>query len=602
MTAGAVFRPPKSHAQRPWLLLSRFIRQHIMVYIVAVCAIALGEILQAQIPHLIGRFVNQLKERLSSNVLAGDIEILVLYAAAYVTAFGFGQYLVGRYGRIYEYELRQHLFEHWLSLSADFFQEYHVGDLLSYALNDVPALREAISGGIIQIVQATFLIVATLYMTIVHISYKLALFGLLPLATIPITAAAVSSMLRVRARKVKEALTDMASLAEEYITAIRPIKAMALENVLLERFRNVVNRVFERTMTSVRWNVALQSVIPLLSNMSFVVAIVYGGYLVSVHAVSLGALVAFTLYLRMITNPLAQVGQITTTFQTALASAERIQNLLSIMPTVRDQNSTVTVVSHYHISIRHLTFSYPNRSQHALKNISINIPEGSFVGIVGPTGGGKSTLLRLLIREFEPPSGSIFIGDHDIRQISLKVLRGALMAYVSQKVFLFATTIGQNIAFPLTSSESSQVDRNVLESAAQKAQILDPIRKFPREFETMVGERGLALSGGQKQRTALARALIQSQAKILLLDDVMSAVDFETESRLVEALQTLRGTKTILLSSHRISSVMSADCILVLDHGQVVEMGTHAQLVRQNGLYARLHALQRVGEEDVSRG
>jgi ATP-binding cassette subfamily B protein len=267
---------------------------------------------------------------------------------------------------------------------------------------------------------------------------------------------------------------------------------------------------------------------------------------------------------------------------------------LDTQPTVKDASDAVGRVEGHTISIRHLSFRYPDRKVNALTDVSIEIPTGYLVGLVGRTGAGKSTLLRLLIREFEPPRGKIWIGGHDVRQIALPTLRGELVSYISQSSFLFSTTMGQNIGFPL-------VDPNprVVETAAKRAQLWDLAEQLPHHLDTVIGERGVLLSGGQRQRTALARALSQTRARILILDDAMSAVDTETESAIVAMLEELRGDRTILVASHRIAAVQTADLILVFDHGEIIEAGTHESLLHEQGFYARLAQIQSPCEEGL---
>ena len=578
---------------RSWALVGQFARQHLSAYVLAASVIAVAEIFQAQIPQVIGEFTNALKHGDSITMLSVDVWKLVGFAVLYVGIFGVGQFFIGRLGRIFEADLRQQLYTHWQTLSAQFFQERSVGDLLSHAINDVPAVRESLSGTTIQVVQSVFLISATLYMTLRHVNSRLTLVSLSPLLLIPVIVAVMSPLVRQRAQRVKESLSDMSAFAEESLGAVRLIKATANEPTMIKRFTQRVDVIVDRTMAAVQTNTLLQAILPFVSNISFVVALVYGGWLVMTHVISLGAFVAFTLYLRLLVNPLTQLGQVTNTLQTASASLIRIQNLLDTQPTVRNAPDAVRHVDGHTISIRHLSFRYPDRTVDALIDMSIEIPAGYLVGLVGRTGAGKTTLLRLLIREFDPPPGTIWINGHDVRQIALHTLRGELVSYISQSTFLFSTTIGQNIGFPL-------VDPNprVVEAAAKRAQLWELVQQLTHRFDTMIGERGVRLSGGQRQRTALARALAQTRARILILDDAMSAVDTETESAIVAMLEELRGDRTILIASHRIAAVQTADLILVFDHGQIIEVGTHESLLRKQGFYARLAQIQSPCEED----
>lgn len=579
--------PEVKSVWRSWALVGQFARQHLGVYLFAGAVIATAEFVQVQIPHVIGEFANALSHETSMTTLQGLVDSLVGFSLLYVGIFGLGQFLIGRMGRLFEADLRQRLYAHWQTLSAEFFQDRSVGDLLSHAINDVPAVRESLSGTTIQTVQSVFLIFAVLYMALRQVSPRLTIVCLSPLALIPVIVVLMSSQVRRRAQRVKESLSEMAAFAEESLGAVRLIKATASESTTMTRFTQRVDAIVKRTMASVQINTLMQALLPFVSNISFVVALVYGGWLVMNHAISLGAFVAFTFYLRLLVNPLTQLGQVTSSLQTASASLIRLQTLLDIEPTVRDDPQAVHRVADYTIAVRHLTFRYPGRAANALTDISLDVPAGQVVGIVGRTGAGKSTLLRLLIRQFEPPCETIFLGNHDVRQIALSTLRGELISYIAQSSFLFSTTVRENIGFSLSNPAP-----RIVETAAKRAQLWDTVQHFPQHMDTLIGERGVLLSGGQRQRAALARGLAQTRARILILDDAMSAVDMKTELAIVEMLEALRGERTLLISSHRIAAVRGADLILVLDSGRIVEAGTHDELLRFGGFYARLARIQ----------
>jgi ATP-binding cassette subfamily B protein len=305
--------------------------------------------------------------------------------------------------------------------------------------------------------------------------------------------------------------------------------------------------------------------------------------------ISLGAFVAFTAYLGLMVQPLLQFGFVINLFQNASASILRIQTLLAVDPDIRDPEEPAERAWTGGVSIRHLTFRYPSTTAVVLDDVTVDVPAGTTLGIVGRTGAGKTTLLNLLLRDFDPPRGTILIDGVDVRDMRLADLR-ELVAYVPQDGFLFSTTIGQNIALSQPEVVEAEVER-----AASQSRILDTIRRMPEGIHTEIGERGVMLSGGQRQRTAIARALIKSDAKILILDDSLSAVDTVTETEILRVLRQVRGQKTTLIAAHRLSALRDADYIIVLDHGAVIERGVHEDLIRQDGLYAQLYRLQSGG-------
>lgn len=557
----------------------------------AIVAVGVAEFSQVRIPHILGRFVNHLKSgRMTEHSLLLFVLELVIVAAIFVLAVGFGQTQVGRLGRTFEFEMRQTLFSHWETLSSSYFQQHSVGDLLNHTLNDVTAVRQALSMGTNQITQALFLFVATLFMTLRTINVSLTLLTLIPILGIPVVIAIIRPEVRSRSRRVQEALSDMSALAEESFQAIRLIKASSNEPVEYRRFLERTQEVVDRQMSLVRLNTLFQALVPLLSGIGFTIGLVYGGWLVTRGAISLGSFVAFTVYLSMLVQPLMQFGMVINTFQNASASVIRLQVLLAVEPDIRDPEHPVVRDSwNGELEVRDLTFTFPGANRPALSHISFKVPKGTTLGIVGRTGAGKTALLNLILRDYDPPPGTIFFDDVDIRDMRLSDLRREI-AYVPQDGFLFSTTIGENIAFSRPSVVEPEVER-----AARQSHIWETIRNFPAGVHTEVGERGIMLSGGQRQRTAIARALIKSEAKLLVLDDSLSAVDTGTETEIIRVLRKVRGEKTAIIAAHRLSALRDADFIIVLDHGEIVERGVHQELVRQQGLYAELFRIQAGG-------
>lgn len=555
-------------------------------------AIGLAQFFQVRIPHILGKFINRLKLGGSTeHIILGFALELAVVAAGYVVFFGFGQTQVGRLGRTWEYEMRQHLFSHWETLSSRYFQQHSVGDLLNHSLNDVTSVRQALSMGLNQISQAVFLFIATLYMAIRTIDLRLTLFSLVPLLLIPVVIAIIRPQVRLRSRLVQEGLSDMSELAEESFQAIRLIKAASNESIEEGRFTEKTQAIVDRQMSLVRLNTLFQALVPLLSGIGFTVGLVYGGWLVIHGQISLGSFVAFTVYLSMLVQPLMQFGVVINLFQNASASIVRLQILLGEQPDIRDpEHPVVRNAWHGTLEVKNLTFQYPGVDHPTLSEVSFRVPEGSTLGIVGRTGAGKTTLLNLMLRDYDPPRGTVLFDGVDIQDMRLADLRHQI-AYVPQDGFLFSTTIGRNIAF-----SKPAVVFEAVETAARQSHIWDTIQEMPDAIETEIGERGIMLSGGQRQRTAIARALIKTEAKILILDDSLSAVDTRTESDILRVLRQVRGQKTTIIAAHRLSALRDADWIIVLDKGRIVQSGVHQNLIHQPGLYRDLYQIQTGGE------
>ncbi len=567
-----------------------FLGSHRWAYVLAIVAIGGAEFLQVQIPHVLGQFINRLKAGATPYTVEHYALALAFFAACYVVAFGLGQLLMGQLARMMEYDVRQVLFRHWERLSSHYFQQHSVGDLLNHTLTDVTRVRQALSQGINQMSQAVFLFAATLYMTLGTINVELTLLSLLPLLLIPAVIVAMGPRVRMRSRRVQEALSDMAERAEESFLAIRLIKATSNEDTENGRFAGLANEVLARQMKLVELNTLFQAILPMLSGIAFTVGLLLGGYDVIHHVISLGGFVAFSAYLAMMVQPLMQFGRVINTFQNASASLVRLQVLLRVEPTIVDPAEPVRRDWRGEVTITHLTYRYPGSDARVLDDATVHIPRGSVLGIVGRTGAGKTTLLNLILRDYDPPPGTIALDGTDILDLRLEDLR-ELIAYVPQDGFLFSATIGENIAFSMPLVVPEAVER-----AASQSHILDAIREMPDGIHTEIGERGVTLSGGQRQRTAIARALIKSDARLLILDDSLSAVDTRTETDILRVLRRARGRKTTIIAAHRLSALRDADHIIVLDHGAVVERGTHEELLRAGGLYAELFRIQ-MGEE-----
>jgi ATP-binding cassette subfamily B multidrug efflux pump len=495
-----------------------------------------------------------------------------------------------------ESSLRRMLFFHLQTLSAEFFTRRKTGDLMAHATNDIHAVRHALGNGIVMSVDAVFLTTAILVMMVRTISWKLTVLALLPLLPMVAIVIGFGRVIHARFRAVQEAFAALTDRTQENFSGIRVVKGFAQEKAEIERFAEVNEHNVAMNMRLVRIWGLFWPLVSYLASLSFTIVLGYGGILVINRAISLGDFVAFNSYLGMLTWPVMAIGWVMNMIQRGRASMDRINDILSEVPAVKDEQPLAPLTSLTgEIHIRNLTFTYPGAPSPALEDITLHIGAGETVGILGRTGSGKTTLLNLLLRLYNPPHGTITIDGEEIRRIPLEVLR-TNVGYVPQDNFLFSTSIRENVDFAGTGASLETVAHYT-----KLAEVYRDITGFPAQFDTVVGERGVTLSGGQKQRVAIARALIKNP-RILILDDSLSAVDTETEEAILQNLKGVFQGRTVILVAHRISTLRNADKIVVLDEGRIVQMGTHDELVSQPGLYQELYHKQLLEEEIASVG
>lgn len=553
---------------------------------------------------MLGNFTDELKDDLLS------VDGIVRYSwtllgigVGFAVIGGIGQFLVMYTGRYFEFMNRRRLFVHFTGLSERFYSKNGVGKLLSYFMNDVTTVREAISMGINQTANSSILLVSTIVMLLItNVPLYLVAASIAPLLLIPVIVVWLGPIIRRRSLQVQEALGLMTESAEEQFGGIRVTKKFAVEDTMKRRFGTTVDRIRDKQLRLVRVSSLFQSIIPFLGAASLIIALLFGGYLTILGRITVGNFVALTLYIRMLMNPLQQIGNVINVVQRARASLDRLNDLLGKqadikeLPGAKELNQEIPG-----IEVRDLSFSYDDvngqeeGNRQVLRGIQLDVLPGSTLGIIGRTGSGKTTLMKLLLRTYDPSPGKVLIGGVDIRKLTLKSLREGI-AYVPQDGFLFSSTIRENIAFYKRDTEPA-----VVEEAARKARVYDNIAEFPDKFETRLGERGITLSGGQRQRTSLARGMIKD-APILILDDSVSAVDAVTETEIMETIRDIRAGKTTIIIAHRISALKHADEIIVLDQGEIVQRGTHEELLSKDGLYRTLHDIQEEGMKHHGTG
>ncbi|MCY4232411.1 MAG: ABC transporter ATP-binding protein [Bacteroidetes bacterium] len=489
-----------------------------------------------------------------------------------------------------EFDLRNTLYEHLQKLSMRFYNHIKTGDVITRATSDIEQVRRYIGPAIMYSTRALVIVIASITAMLI-ISPTLTLYALMPLSLLAAAIFIVAQLVHKRSEALQRQYAQLTSRVQETLAGIRLVKAYAREETETQAFENE-SRIYKLRMLGLaRVEAAWRPVFLIVVGLSEVMVVWVGGRLVAEGLITIGNIAEYIIYVALMTWPVAAFGLVISMMQRASASAERIYEILDHVPDISDDdrsNHSIMKING-HVRFERVSFRYEDDLPLALQNITFTLPAGQSLAIVGRTGSGKTTLIDLLSRLYEPSEGRIIIDGKDIKTLPLSVLREAV-GYVPQDVFLFSDSIGNNIAFGTVGASKEDIHQS-----AHEAELLETVLEFPLGLNSEVGERGVSLSGGQAQRTTIARALIR-KPRILVLDDALSSVDTKTENRILEHLRKRQGHHTMILISHRISSIKGADQIIVLDQGQIAEQGTHLSLMKQDGLYAQMYQRQLLKE------
>ena len=587
--------------------LYTYTRKYKYELIAGIIALILTDALGLLPPWLIKLAIDYIKKADSQT---HSINPLIKYSVLIVSAVGlqavfryyWRKHLFG-ISRKVEYDLRNDYFKHLQRLHWGFFQHTKTGDIMSRATNDLQAVREFLGIGSVIIVD-TAVIMTTCLILMIFISPKLTGISLLPMALVSIIVLKFSKEIRQRFESVQEQLSEISSMVHENIAGIRVIQAYVQEENELNRFKKLNEQLINKNLELTKISGAFFPLMVFTTGLATALVLWIGGREVIRGQLTLGSYVAFNGYLAMLTWPMAAIGFMINLSQRGIASMRRIEEIMNVKQEIYDsQQSAVSSqqsVIKGNIEIKSLTFSYTGKNN-VLSDINLNIKAGSSLSLAGAVGSGKSTLVKLIMRIYDAPDDSIFINGVDIKRIPLKILRDNI-GYVEQEPFLFSDTIRENIVFGVSDVTENDIEKTVIMAGLER-----DIEIFPHGINTVIGERGVTLSGGQKQRVAIARAIIK-KPKILILDDAFSNLDASTEGRvftnIMSSLKDMSsnssiGDITVILISHRISTMKEADMIAVMGNGRIAETGSHDELISKSGLYNRIYKKQVFSEMEI---
>jgi ATP-binding cassette, subfamily B, multidrug efflux pump len=569
-------------------LVFNYFKQYKKQFFIGVIGLLLVDGLQIIIPWIVRNSIDLLTESPENyrQILINGGYILLLSIGVGLSRFLWRFFIIGISRKI-ERNLRNRFYTHLQKLPYSYFDKTSVGDLMAHATNDLEAIRMMCGMAVVATLDSALLMAASLIMMFA-INPALTGYVVIPLPVITCIIIRLGPIMHARFKDVQRRFSDISEKAQETFAGIKVVKSFVQESKETQKFRNINASYVDENMRLVKVWGLMHPLIWTIGGLCGVIILFAGGGRVIDGRMSIGDFVAFNSYLGILVWPMIAVGWVVNLYQRGRASLDRINHILKIQPEIVDIPNAIETKMKGNIEFKNLTFSY-NSSPPVLKNISLKIQQGQWIALMGATGSSKTTLINLISRLYDPPPNTVFIDGRDVRTYSLFSLRSQI-AHVPQQTFLFSDSIANNIRF------GNELSDEQIEYLAKSAYVYNDINEFPEKFETMVGERGVTLSGGQKQRIAIARALAVD-ASILVLDDSLSAVDTETEEAIVDNIRLMAGERTVILVSHRVSTARDADKIVFFEEGEIVEQGTHEELIALRGRYYEIYEHQRLVEE-----
>ena len=573
--------------------LSWFFKEEKKGYLIGIGSLILVSFLNLIPPRIMGVVIDLIdNKQLRPWQLFLDIALLVIVALAmYGLRFIWRRYIFGTANKLARI-LRYRLFKQFTLMSPSFYQRYRTGDLMAHATNDINAVTMFAGGGVMSAVDASVTALVTLISMFFMIDWRLTLLAIVPLPVMVLVTSAIGRKNHQAFKEAQEGFSELNNFVQESVSGVRVTKSFGFQEDEIQAFEKTNQMVFSKNMTSASYNALFDPTTLLFVGLSYVLTLYFGGLFVQEGSLTVGQIVTFITYLNMLVWPLQAMGFLFNISQRASVSYERIEPLLAETPSIKDPAYPVTRIQNGDLEYAIEEFSY--EKEPVLDKVYFRLEQGQTLGIVGPTGSGKTTLLRLLLREHDLDQGDIFLNGITIKNYRLDDLR-SLIGYVPQDQILFAMTIRENVAF-----SDPQIKEEELIDALKTCGVYEDILAMPDQMETVIGERGVSLSGGQKQRIAMSRALVMNP-EILILDDSLSAVDAKTEHQIIENMKQEREGKTTIITAHRLSSVVHADLILVMENGQIKERGKHEELMAQQGWYYETYQAQQLSEEMEGR-
>ncbi|MBI9031547.1 ABC transporter ATP-binding protein [bacterium] len=574
----------------PFRHVIKYVKKSFPRILLGFLVLLIVDVIQLIIPILTKNAIDRIQTQdiLKSGLVIIAAQILGLTVGIMIMRFFWRMLIIGN-SFIIEKLIRHQFYEHLMRLSQNFFNRHKIGDLMAHATNDLNAVRMMFGFGLIAGFDIIVMTIASLSFMI-GINGRLTLYAIIPMPIITISILYFGKRLQKRFGQVQESFSSMSGTIQESISGIRVVKAFVQEDQELEKVKETSKDYVQKNISMAILDGVFHPFMGFIISISMLITLILGGQLAINGTISIGDFYAFNSYLGMLIWPMMAIGMVVNHYQRGTASLKRLNVIFDAEPQISDKDADHSIKEiKGKIEIDGLNFVYPDSSAQIFENINTSIEKGKTLAIVGKTGCGKSTLIDLITRVYNPPKNSVLIDGHDVHKIPLEVLHRDVVM-VPQDIFLFSETLANNIALG-----RPDASREEIAEATKLAQVYDDIMDFEHKFDTIVGERGTTLSGGQKQRVAIARALL-CNPQVLILDDALSAVDTLTEKNILNHLIEYRQNKTTIIISHRISSVSHADKIIVIDEGKIVESGNHLELLALNGIYKDLDDKQKIEE------